>query len=156
MKIVRYGIFFSSVALLGAIVISRPEWLAENKFLQSFIGPDLLSLLIVILTITFASVANIHLSLNRFSAKASPASRQGIIEIRAEIDANAWLIFMAFVVGLIALLAKGALSAIPLGLAATNAVCLLVLLVNLLVMHDLYHAIFALASAGLAQEETND
>ena len=150
MKIVRYGIFFSSAAIGGAIVVSRPEWLSGNTFVQAFVGPDLLSLLVVILTITFASVANIHLSLNRFQASASPSQKQAIADIRGEINDNAWLIFSAFVVCVLSLLAKGAFTS-PLGIAAADAICLLVLLVNALVMHDLYHAIFALASAGVAQ-----
>ena len=150
MKIVRYGIFFSSVAIAGAVVISRPDWLAANTFVQAFVGPDLLSLLVVILTITFASVANIHLSLNRFQASAAPSRKQAIDDIRGEINDNAWLIFTAFIVCVVSLLAKGAFTD-PVGIAATDAICLLVLLVNALVMHDLYHAIFALASAGVAQ-----
>lgn len=150
MKIVRYGIFFSSLAIAGAIVVCRPEWLASNTFVQDFVGPDLLSLLVVILTITFASVANIHLSLNRFQATATPSRKQAIEDIRGEINDNAWLIFSAFIVCVVSLLAKGALTD-PIGVAATDAICLLALLVNALVMHDLYHAIFALASAGVAQ-----
>ena len=147
MKIVRYGIFFSSVAVAGAIVVARPDWLASNTFIQALVGPDLLSLLVVILTITFASVANIHLSLNRFLVNAPASRRQAILDIRSEINSNAWMIFTAFVVCVIALLAKGAAAGNATGLAAADSVCLLVLLVNALGMHDLYHAIFALASA---------
>jgi hypothetical protein len=131
--------------------VCRPNWLSDNTFIQAFVGPDLLSLLVVIVTITFASVANIHLSLNRFTAHASPKIRQGVSEIRAEINSNAWLIFAAFVASVMSLIVKGELTGYPTGLAAADGVCLLALLLNVLVMHDLYHAIFALASANLSR-----
>lgn len=151
MKIVRYGIFFCSATVVFAIVVCRPSWLVDNKFIDEFVGPELLSLLVVILTITFASVANIHLSLHRFTVSASKERRESIRDIRTEINYNAWLIFSAFVICVISLFVKGTVGDNLVGEAVTNGVCLLVLLLNVLVMHDLYHAIFALVSTDTPQ-----
>lgn len=151
MKMWRYLVFFSAIAFLIAVVIAFPEWLSGNEFLKSAIYIDLLSLLVVILTITFASVANIHLTLNRLLEGAKPSVNMAAAEVRTEIDSNAWVLFGAFVICVIAMLFGGAMAENSTGKAIAFAICLLVLLLNFLVLNDIYQSIFALTSLDLPQ-----
>lgn len=154
MKSFRVGILFAFIAVAGMAVVSRPHWLSDNTFLDTFISHEIIAVLVVILTITFASVANIHLSLNRL-AEASPRRKQQIGEIRKEINSEAWVIFWSFIVCVIALVTKGAADGNPYVVAASHAVGAVVLLLNLLVLHTIYRAIFALVAAESAVKRSN-
>src|SRR5258705_335810 len=55
-------------AAAGCVVLSlATPWVLSdgNEFLRSFVGGDLLSLLGIVVTISIASAANLHLELNR-------------------------------------------------------------------------------------------
>lgn len=157
MKNWRIGILFAFVAILGAIAVSKPVWLSSNVFLRDFISFEIIAVLVVILTITFASVANIHLALNRIEAKAKGSRKSRIGEIRQEVNSDAWVIFWAFIVCVAALLIKGAFPQNVHIVAAANAVGLTVLLINALVLHTIYRAIFALVTVEnlLGEESTS-
>lgn len=144
------------IAVIGSVSVSQPTWLSENAFLKQLMGPDLVSVLVVALTITFASVANIHLSIGRIlaSARNKAAARASAARVRAEINSNAWTIFWAFLVALFALFLYGATKS-PHAQAAAIAICLTVILLNGLVMHDIYRSIFILV-ASEPQSGTND
>lgn len=144
----RVGILFAFIAIAGSTAVVRPVVLADNKFMHSLMGPDLVSVLVVVLTVTFASIANVHLSISRLVAKAqdqATATRVALLA-RDELNSNAWSLFWAFLVALIALFVNGEFPADKLIDALTTAVCLTVVLFNGLVMHDLYRSIFLLAS----------
>ena len=147
MKIFRYGLLFSTIAVLGAMVVCQPGWLANNWFINQFVSSEIVAVLIVILTITFASVANIHLSLNRISQRHGKSFADRLARIRRKINGDAWLIFWAFVVCLAALLIKGGAGENVYLLAVAHAVALVVLLINVLVLHTIYRSIFALVAA---------
>lgn len=144
----RIGILCASIAIVGALSISRPAVFAQNRFLQAFMGPDMVSVLIVMLTITFASVANIHLSITRMVALAADrdlaAGAAG--RARAELNTNAWTIFWAFVVSLLSLILNGEYPKDEFVQSTTTGVCLVVLILNGLVMHDIYRSIFLLVA----------
>jgi len=143
----RIGILLTFIAIVGSLSVSRPNVLADNGFMKQFMGPDLVSVLVVALTITFASVANIHLSISRMvvAAPNKEAAKRAADRVRAQINSNAWTIFWAFLVALAALFAYGA-TKVPEVQAAACAVCLTVILMNGLVMHDIYRAIFMLVA----------
>nr|WP_295662536.1 hypothetical protein [Polymorphobacter sp.] len=110
---------------------------------------DLLALLVVILTITFASVANMHLTLNRLLIGSAPGTRSAADDVREEINGNAWVLFWAFVTAAIALLLKGAFAGHSSWLALTYASCIIVVTLNTIVLHDIYQAMFALTTIEL-------
>lgn len=151
----RVGILFAFIAIAGSTAISRPAVFADNKFLNALMGPDLVAVLVVVLTITFASVANVHLSISRLVAKA-PDQRlaaQVAQGARDELNSNAWSIFWAFLVALVALFLNGEFPGDKVIDALTTATCLAVILFNGLVMHDLYRSIFLLASSAGAEND---
>lgn len=111
-------------------------------------GPDMVSVLVVVLTITFASVANIHLSISRMIG-AAPNPRkaaQAAEGVRRQINSNAWVIFWAFVVALVALFVYGQFPDEDMVRSFATATCLTVIVLNGLVMHDLYRTIFILVT----------
>lgn len=149
MKAWRIGILFAFIAVIGAMTVCEPVWLARNKFLDALMSHELVALLVVILTITFASVANIHLAISRMVRQMPDpwAAANAAEGVRGEINSNAWTIFVAFLVALGALVIKGAWSEHVHAVAAAHAVGLTILLLNVLVLHDIYRSIFALAAA---------
>lgn len=144
----RIAILFAFVSIVGCLSIARPTTLSENKFLIGFMGPDLVSVLVVVVTITFASVANIHLSVSRMVASApdKKAVQHFASVVRQEINSNAWCIFWALGVAIFALFIHGACAENSLIQAMMIAVCLTVVLLNGLVIHDIYRTIFLLAT----------
>ncbi|WSH28018.1 hypothetical protein U8P75_04435 [Rhizobium beringeri] len=69
-RAVAYGILLAFTAMTIAVAAARPDWISDqNTFLKGFIGQDILNLLGVILAITLASVANIHLQFNHIEER---------------------------------------------------------------------------------------
>lgn len=153
----RVGTLLAFIAFVSCLSVARPDILADNKFLDAFMGPDLVSVLVVALTITFASVANVHLSISRMVAAApDPADAQQKAEpARRQLNSNAWSIFWALLVALGALFLHGATDDIMARSFAT-AICLTVVLLNGLVMHDIYGSIFILVASQIPKGPRND
>lgn len=154
----RIGILFAFISIAGAVSVSRPGDLADNTFLKALMGPDLVAVLVVVLTITFASVANIHLSISRMvaSAKDKPKADGAAAGVRQQINSNAWLIFYAFIIALCALFLYGQFPEDESVRAVMMAVCMTVVVLNGLVMHDLYRTIFLLVANAPFGDSKND
>jgi hypothetical protein len=151
---IKIGILIAYVLFVAVATLCKPDFLASNEFLKDFVGSELLSLLAVILAITFASVANIHLALNQIIARVYEKNiEHGQVkagEIRKEINSNAWLLFYAFLACAAVLFFKALFSDNDYVLSAMNGIALGTLLVNVLVFHDIYSTVFALAASDLA------
>lgn len=128
----RVGILCAFIAIIGSLSVCRPTALSRNSFLTQFMGPDLISALVVILTITFASVANIHLSIGRMiiRSKNPQAAKDAASRVRSQINSNAWLIFWGLVVVLVALFIYGEFPRDDMVRAVMVAICLTVVLLN--------------------------
>ncbi|WP_454798559.1 hypothetical protein [Novosphingobium lindaniclasticum] len=145
----RIGILFAFIAIMGSLSVSRPSVLPKNDFVKAFMGPDLVSVLVVALTITFASVANIHLTISRMIGSASnkDAAEKAARKVRSEINSNAWTIFWAFGVALTCLFVYGAYPKDETIRSLCITGCSAIIILNGLVMHDLYRSIFILVSS---------
>lgn len=145
-------VVFSGV--VAAATICRPDLLAKNTFLGTFVTHELLALLAVIMTITFASIANIHMTVSRVVAQAPAdrreAARGAIQDTRNELNSNAWLLFWSFVAASIILLVKGTVTGNIWVESAANGLALGTLLVNVLVFHTIYETSFAIAASDVA------
>lgn len=149
--------------VLASMLVCKPEWLSDNTFLQGFISFEILSLLAVILTVTLASVANIHLAINRIIAKhlAGNAEQVSVAEdIKTEIKSNAWTIFYSFFFAVAILFVKGLNEADAFVVSACNAAMLWLLFLNLMCILDIYRVIYGIVDleSGLegAPKETDD
>lgn len=142
------------ILFMGAVGVTMsivwPSVLAENVFLKNFVNHEILSLLVVVLTITFASVANIHLTISQTQTKIEDAQERKRIEeqfakpLRRETASSAWLLFWAFVVCFLAVLVKGQFGEVERAVSAVHAVALIVIFINAAVLYDIYGAVFAL------------
>lgn len=127
-----------------------PDFFGKNAFLSAFITFELLNILIVILTVTLASIANIHLSLNRvarlkFKDRAKGAAHAD--EVRREINQNGWLLFWLFVISCVLVFFKGSLpvnSPNVYWLSFVHSMGLVILFTSLLVLYDIYQVIYSL------------
>jgi hypothetical protein len=133
----------------GAVIIStiicRPLLLAHNVFLGEFVSHEALALLAVVLTVTLASVANIHLAINRMVSekfKNEPNLVALASEIKAELRQNCWFIFGAFAACFFLLIWKGALSSDVTTLAIVHGAVLWIFLLYICVMYDVYRVVF--------------
>jgi Na+/proline symporter len=96
------------LSIVGVVVVAfslrSPEILAGNTFLQGFVNHEFMSLLGVILAITLASAAQLHLSLRQIEARhKNPDMLSGAR--RAVKNAAYGLIFL-FVFGFVVVLLK--------------------------------------------------
>jgi anaerobic C4-dicarboxylate transporter len=130
-----------------------PRLLGNNSFLAAYVTHEILSLLAVTMTITFASVANIHLSITRAIQTAVPDQvKRAEVEakhgtpMRKEINSSAWLLFWTFLITFIAVLVKGTFSTQEYVLSLVHGVGVVATIINLLVIRDIYRTTFYMAS----------
>jgi len=135
-----------------------PTFLTENSFLEKLASPEILSILIVVLTVTLASAANIHLALGRieklYLRKGRDVKNQ-IAEARRELSVNVWHLFGSFCAMLICLLIKGYARNVHV-LAGCNSAAIIVITMNLAILYDIYASLYLLASSGDADVVSND
>lgn len=143
---IRWCIMIAAVTIGAVLTITHPSVLAKNMFLDAFISHEILALLIVILTITLASIGNIHLTLSRmvqrFENKAE--GELAATPARDEINSSGWSLLYAFAVCVIVLLIKGGTSSNIYAQSATNGAGLIILLFYMLVLKDIYETVFDL------------
>lgn len=141
-------IIVAVAAVLTCVVTYRPDWLADNSFLDEFISHEILALFAVVLTVTLASVANIHLAINRMivqSFRQDPKAQMLASEIKTEIRDNCRIIFVSFFLALTALIVKGLIPDEPVHVAIVNGFLIWVLVLNLLTIMDVYNVVYGLS-----------
>ena len=144
---IKIAALIGFAVVLASLVICKPEWLSDNTFLKGFITFEILSLLAVILTVTLASVANIHLAINRIIARhlaGNTAQIRVAEEIKTEIKSNAWTIFYSFFFAVGILFVKGLNEPDQLIVSVCNASMLWLLLLNLMCILDIYRVIYGI------------
>lgn len=146
--------------VVAGVVVCRPHWLSENEFLKQFVSHEVLGLMSVILTVTLASVANIHLALNRIVIrrfKSDPKLRSAAEGVKGELKDNVWLIFWGFVLAIVVLLVKGLNEGDQLVVAITTGIVIWALFLFILCMYDIYKVVFGIVDLEMAiGHEAND
>lgn len=160
-KVALTVIILILIAVGITVSLFWPSVLADNQFLANFVNHNLLSLLVVILTITFASVGNIHLSISKTQTSIQDAGKRAEIEeqfakpLQAETESSAWLLFWALVACVVILLIKGSFADYVFIVSATHAAALILLFINAAVLYDIYGTVFALVGVDKTQGKTN-
>lgn len=150
MKVFWQVFLILGCAIVATITLFEPNFLATNEFLKSFVSHEILAFLIIILTITFGSVANIHLSISRTQTTISDAETRKQVEeqfakpLRDETQSSAWMLFWALIICVVALFLKGSCPANMYVVSAVHGIAVLVLIANAVVLYDIYGAIFEL------------
>ncbi len=106
------------------------------------------------MTITFASIANIHLTVTRVIAAAFKddvaLGQWKAADLRSQLNSNAWLMFAAFLWAVAFSLLKGVTKPSDTYLALMDSAAFGALIVHVLVFRDIYSALFGLSASDLA------
>ena len=132
----------SSEFLVLLIPIYWPQFLVENHFLKNFISHELLSVLAVIVTITAASAANIHIALNR--AEETIKKRDYFKAARKEINEGIYYLIVLFLVAVITLIIRSSFIDNLCIVSSLTGFSLVILLMNILILIDTTMAAFAI------------
>jgi hypothetical protein len=140
-KTIAYCILIATTAVLLVISVARADMLSDaNEFLRGFVNQELLNILGVILAITLASTANIHLAFNRIEERHNaPGSLE---KSRRNLKkATYWLIGL-FIAAAIGVVLKPLAASTPTGQAIFNSGALVILLWQVLILVSLTQLVF--------------
>lgn len=136
-----YTVLFVSAVGLTVISVVKPSFLSDaNGFLKNFINENLLNMLGVILAITLASVANIHLAFNRIEERYEKPD--GLTKSRTNLKKAAYWLIGIFVVGCIIVAVKPLAASTEVGQAIFNSAALLMLIWHVLILISLTELVF--------------
>lgn len=126
---------------IGLVSCVEPHWLSDrNAFLKGFVNHELLTILGVIVTITLASAASLHLELNRLEDSFS----ESFAEARFATKAYAYLLIALFGFALALVTLKPLLAVNAHWEAAFNGAAIWIIALNILAWLDLTSAVFAI------------
>ncbi|MEN2787949.1 hypothetical protein ACFOKI_16350 [Sphingomonas qilianensis] len=136
-----WGILIALTAMLAAASAYQPYYITDkgNTFFAGFVTWELLSFLGVIVTITLASAASLHLELN----KLQEATRESFGEARAAVRMCAYSLLILFAIAFVVVMVKPTVEG-PHWNAALNSVAVLIVIFNLAILADLTMAVFCI------------
>ncbi|WP_157179769.1 hypothetical protein [Rhizobium leguminosarum] len=139
-RTLSYGCLLAFAVMAVVLVAARPEWVSDqNTFLAEFMKSQLLSVLGTILAITLASVANVHLEINKIEEK---YGREGLPKTRENLRKNAhWLVGL-FVAGVTVAFTKPLVSGTLTGQGIANLFGMFILLWHILILLSLMQLVF--------------
>lgn len=139
-RTLSYGCLLAFVVMAVVLIAARPEWVSDqNTFLAEFIKSQLLSVLGTILAITLASVANVHLEINKIEEK---YGREGLPKTRENLRKSArWLVGL-FVAGVLVASTKPLVSGTLTGQGIANLFGMFILLWHILILLSLMQLVF--------------
>ena len=127
------------MAGMGAVSWFETCWLSDNnKFLANFVNQELLAVLGVIVTITLASAASLHLELNRLEDDHG----EGFEEARFATKAYAYLLIWIFLGAIALVIVKPIAAQSPFVEAVFNSLAILIIVLNVMALMDLTGAVF--------------
>lgn len=141
-RTLSYVVLVLFVAVSIALIAARPDWVSDqNGFLLGFVNHEFLNLLGVILAITLASVANIHLEFNKIEER---FGKEGLTTSRTNLKKNATWLVSLFMFGLFIVTLKPLISFHEVGQAIANTAALFVVLWHVLILVSLNQLVFAI------------
>ncbi|MGH1417550.1 MAG: hypothetical protein ACRBCJ_01695 [Hyphomicrobiaceae bacterium] len=144
-KGLAYGILCAFIAASIALIAARPEWVDDsNRFFREFVNHEFINVLGVILAITLASAAQIHLAFNRIEERYKV--RNALEKTRGELRNNAYWLIGLFLFGVVIVVTKPVVCSGPTGQAFFNLTALLVLVWHVLILVSLTQLVFSIES----------
>lgn len=144
-KSASFSMLVAVATILVVVVVAEPEWLSDKMyFIKEFMSKDILSILGIILTITLASAAQLHLEFNKIEEQ---AGKRFLINSRRKVHQAAYALIYTFVFATIILIVKPIICD-PLSdrsQAAVNAIGIFVLWLNVLILIELTQAAFSIS-----------
>lgn len=144
-KVLPWVILICLSTVFAVISFTQPWMLDDrNSFLKAFVGADYLATLGIIVSITLASAANIHLHLNNLSDDTGKRFIHTRKSIRRSCNSLVW----AFVGAIVLVTVKPLLPAAPYNAALANSLALIIVYFNASVMLDLVRTSLAIPTRG--------
>lgn len=143
MKTVFHVLLIVLAGIVIAMSVCQPAILAHNKFLEGFINQEILSIMAVIMTISIASIATIHIWFNELEDK---HGKKVFGAARREINQAAFYFIGLFLAQLVCLIVRS----LPLfdgketAMSLFNGGSLLLLLCSVLTLMDIMGVVRAL------------
>ena len=130
-------------AALLTISLTAPWALGDtqNTFLKNFVNHEMLGFLGVVVTITLASAASLHLELNKLE---ETVNARVFTKTRQRIHLSAYALIWALVLAIGLVIAKPLFGDSDMATSLANSAAILIILANVLVLVDLTKATFSL------------
>ena len=139
-KAVPWCILICFGALILALSACYPSVLSDhNEFLLHFVNQELLALLGIIMTITLASAANLHLEFNKIEER---HQKRALTSTRAKVKQAANCLIVLFVVSVALVVCKPLFGEGEHIQAVLNGAALFILLWNILLLAEMTLAAF--------------
>jgi len=141
---VAYCLLISAATAVVVLSATSPSILGDsNEFLKGFVNHELLNILGVIIAITIASTAQIHLNFNQLEEK---YQKRGFQRARAGVQRAAYVLVWLFVLGVLVVVSKPLMAREEWVQSIFNGSALIILLWNLLILVSLTQGVFAIKS----------
>lgn len=142
-RTIAYCLLIAGMVIIGALTISAPTILSDqNTFLKGFVSFELLNLLGVVVTITLASAAQLHLSFNRIEERFR--TTDGLAKTRRSVRDGAYWLIRLFVMALVLVVVKPMMPDDAWISSALNGFAIWIVFFNVLILVELTQLVFAI------------
>ena len=140
MKTIAWMMMLTLATILLSTSICSPYYLSDdgNEFFKNFVNHELLSVLGVIVTITLASSASLHLELNKLEEQTG----ERFSGARSAIKISSYSLIAIFGAAFALVMVKPWVASNQHASAALNSIVILIFLFSLAILADLTMAVF--------------
>lgn len=139
-KIISNCIFIILCGVYISISLCAPWILSDNNiFLKNFVNHQFLNLLGIIIAITLASTANLHLEFNKIEEMAKDTI---LSKTRVSVKKSAFCLIGLFSAGFLLVIVKPLIQYSAISSALLNGAAILIVAFNILVLIDLKQLVF--------------
>lgn len=147
-RTLAYCILVALCAVFTCISAYSPSWINDNNsFLASFVNHEFLALLGVIVSITLASMGQLHLTLNEIE---KDAGQRFLFKTRRNVKSSAYALILLFIFGLLLVVVKGSISGANsaskdhIAFAFINGASIIVVVWASMILASIMQAVFAI------------
>ncbi|HTV30936.1 MAG TPA: hypothetical protein VMF32_24590 [Xanthobacteraceae bacterium] len=142
-KTIAYCVLIVAAGIVIGCAINAPTLLNDdNKFLRDFVNYELLGVMVVILTITLASIGQLHLEFNRIEERYK--KRNALIKSRQGVKMAAYFLIFLFLAAVLLVTLKPLLGKADWSITLFNGFGLIILLWNILILLELTITTFSI------------
>lgn len=146
-------VYAITLIVLAGVTVSVSVWapylLAHNKFLTDFIEDQILNILAVIMTISIASIATIHIWFNELESK---HDKKVFGQARREVNQSATIFIGLFVAEVALLIVRSFFDGNDIAISIFNGAAMLILLGSVFTLADLMGVVKELTPGAYSQE----
>lgn len=129
--------------VFAAMTVCAPSLLGNNEFLLEFVNHEFLNVLIVIVTVSFVSVTQIHLEFSRVERN---FRIRAFGEARREVNIGAIILIVLLLVSIPLVIVKSELTESVRAQSALHGTAIIILITSIFIMYDFVRTVYVLAS----------